>query len=76
MNIMSALAGAAQIGGVALGAPLVVGAMRQVRARSEGRVGGGVGQPWRDLRKQLRKRAHTQSLLIRYRVPRALLQSA
>jgi formate hydrogenlyase subunit 4 len=29
--------------------------MRQARARLEGRAGAGVGQPWRDLRKQLRK---------------------
>jgi len=33
----------------------VIGVMRQVRARSEGRYGGGLLQPWRDLRKQLRK---------------------
>lgn len=56
---MAYLAGAAQIGGVALGAPLVIGLTRQVRARLEGRVGGGVGQPWRDLRKQLRKQQIT-----------------
>jgi formate hydrogenlyase subunit 4 len=37
------------------GAPLLLGLMRQVRARLEGRVGPGIGQPWRDLRKQLRK---------------------
>jgi formate hydrogenlyase subunit 4 len=37
------------------GAPLVVGTMRQVRARLEGRAGAGVGQPLRDLRKLLRK---------------------
>jgi formate hydrogenlyase subunit 4 len=37
------------------GAPVVVGAMRQVRARLEGRAGAGIMQPWRDLRKQLRK---------------------
>jgi formate hydrogenlyase subunit 4 len=36
-------------------APLVVGWMRTVRARLEGRTGGGVLQPWRDLRKLLRK---------------------
>lgn len=36
-------------------APVTVGVMRQVRARLEGRVGAGVGQPWRDLRKQWRK---------------------
>lgn len=59
MNVVSYLAGAAQIGGVALGAPLVIGLTRQVRARMEGRVGGGVAQPWRDLRKQLRKQQIT-----------------
>jgi formate hydrogenlyase subunit 4 len=31
--------------------PLLVGLMRQTRARLEGRVGAGVLQPWRDLRK-------------------------
>lgn len=36
-------------------APVVVGVMRQVRARLEGRVGAGIWQPWRDLRKQFRK---------------------
>lgn len=35
--------------------PLLVGVMRQVRARLEGRVGPGVWQPWRDLRKLARK---------------------
>jgi formate hydrogenlyase subunit 4 len=38
-------------------APYVVGMMRQVRARLEGRAGAGIGQPWRDLRKQLAKEA-------------------
>lgn len=55
---MSAWAGAAagtQVVGVLAGSPFLVGAMRQVRARLEGRAGAGVGQPWRDLRKQLRK---------------------
>ncbi|MFN8070210.1 MAG: respiratory chain complex I subunit 1 family protein [Mycobacterium sp.] len=56
---MSYLAGAAQIGGFALGAPVVIGVTRQVRARLEGRVGAGVAQPWRDLRKQLRKQQIT-----------------
>jgi formate hydrogenlyase subunit 4 len=37
------------------GAPLLAGVMRQVRARLEGRAGQGIGQPWRDLRKLLRK---------------------
>jgi formate hydrogenlyase subunit 4 len=36
-------------------APLVVGTTRAVRARMEGRVGGRFIQPWRDLRKLLRK---------------------
>ncbi len=35
--------------------PVLIGVMRQVRARLEGRVGAGVGQPWRDLRKLLAK---------------------
>lgn len=59
MTLISVLAGAAQIGAVLLGAPLVVGLLRQVRARSEGRCGPGVLQPWRDLRKQLRKQQIT-----------------
>jgi formate hydrogenlyase subunit 4 len=37
------------------GGPLLAGMMRQVRARLEGRAGPGIGQPWRDLRKLLRK---------------------
>jgi formate hydrogenlyase subunit 4 len=36
-------------------APLLVGVIRQVRARLEGRAGAGVWQPWRDVRKLLRK---------------------
>ncbi|WP_427889176.1 respiratory chain complex I subunit 1 family protein [Kribbella sp. GL6] len=36
-------------------APFLVGLMRQVRARLEGRAGAGIGQPWRDLRKQFAK---------------------
>jgi formate hydrogenlyase subunit 4 len=35
--------------------PLLIGLMRQVRARLEGRVGASVLQPWRDLRKLLGK---------------------
>ena len=42
---------------VAAGAPLLAGLMRQVRARLEGRAGAGVRQPWRDLRKLVRKEA-------------------
>ncbi|MEZ0353105.1 respiratory chain complex I subunit 1 family protein [Mycobacterium sp. pR1184] len=56
---MSYVAGAAQLGLVTLGAPLVVGVTRQVRARWEGRAGGGLLQPWRDLLKQLGKQQIT-----------------
>lgn len=45
-----------QITLVIVGAPLLVGMMRQLRARLEGRAGAGVAQPWRDLRKLLRRR--------------------
>ena len=44
---------------VAGGAPVLTGVMRQVRAKLEGRAGPGVWQPWRDLRKLLRKEAIT-----------------
>ncbi|WP_157117696.1 respiratory chain complex I subunit 1 family protein [Nocardia vaccinii] len=56
---MAYAAGAAQIGAVIGGAPLLLGVMRQIRARAEGRAGPGVWQPWRDLRKQLRKQSIT-----------------
>ncbi|MCV7277483.1 NADH-quinone oxidoreductase subunit H [Mycolicibacter arupensis] len=52
---MLLLAGFVQVVGVIIGAPLVIGLMRQVRARAEGRVGAGIGQPWRDIRKLLGK---------------------
>lgn len=42
------------VGAVTL-SPLLVGVMRQVRARLEGRAGAGVLQPWRDIRKLLAK---------------------
>lgn len=45
----------AQVVVVLAGAPLLVGVMRQARARLEGRAGAGIGQPWRDLRKLLRR---------------------
>ncbi|MFZ0531432.1 MAG: NADH-quinone oxidoreductase subunit H [Propionicimonas sp.] len=35
--------------------PVLIGVMRTTRARLEGRVGGGVGQPWRDVLKLLAK---------------------
>ena len=41
--------------GLVVLAPVLVGTMRQVRARLEGRVGAGIAQPWRDLRKLARK---------------------
>lgn len=48
--------------------PIVVGVMRQTRARLEGRVGGGVLQPWRDLRKLLRKEPLTAEGVLLSRV--------
>ena len=59
MTAVAGVAAALQVLGVLAGAPFVVGGMRQVRARLEGRAGGGIGQPWRDLRKQLRKQQIT-----------------
>ncbi|MHB1065991.1 MAG: respiratory chain complex I subunit 1 family protein [Candidatus Nanopelagicales bacterium] len=35
--------------------PLLIGLMRQVRSRLEGRAGAGIAQPWRDVRKLLAK---------------------
>jgi formate hydrogenlyase subunit 4 len=55
MTALSVTATALQIVELLAAAPFVVGAMRQVRARLEGRAGPGIGQPWRDLRKLLRK---------------------
>ncbi len=62
MSTGSSPTGAAQVLGavvqllVLVGlAPVLVAVMRQVRARLEGRAGSGLGQPWRDLRKQLGK---------------------
>jgi formate hydrogenlyase subunit 4 len=46
---------AAQVVLLAVLAPVMAGVMRAVRARLEGRAGGRLGQPWRDLRKLLRK---------------------
>jgi formate hydrogenlyase subunit 4 len=49
-------------------APLLIGVIRQVRARMEGRAGAGVWQPWRDLRKLLAKnpvRAQGSSWMLR-----------
>lgn len=46
-----------QVAVVVVGSPVLVGLMRQLRARLEGRAGAGVGQPWRDLRKLFGKQA-------------------
>ncbi len=35
--------------------PVLIGVMRQIRTRLEGRQGPGIGQPWRDVRKLLAK---------------------
>jgi formate hydrogenlyase subunit 4 len=42
---------------VAFGAPLLVGSLRKLKARLQGRVGASVLQPYRDLRKMLAKEA-------------------
>ena len=55
MNAAAAVFSASQVLVVVVLSPLVIGVMRTVRARLEGRVGGGVLQPWRDLRKLVRK---------------------
>ncbi|OEV08710.1 respiratory chain complex I subunit 1 family protein [Streptomyces nanshensis] len=55
MSGVGVAAVAAQVLVVVLGTPLLTGLMRQVRARMEGRAGAGVAQPWRDMRKLLRK---------------------
>lgn len=55
MSTVGYAAVAGQVLVVGAGAPLVTGWMRQVRARMEGRAGAGVLQPWRDVRKLLRK---------------------
>jgi formate hydrogenlyase subunit 4 len=55
MNRSALIATAVQVVVVAAGGPLLVGVMRQVRARLEGRAGAGTLQPWRDLRKLLRR---------------------
>lgn len=53
---MTGLVVAVQVLVVVALSPFLTGLMRQVRARLEGRVGPGIGQPWRDLRKLMRKR--------------------
>jgi formate hydrogenlyase subunit 4 len=55
VNVDAAIVAACQVVALVVLSPLLVGLMRQVRARLEGRVGAGVLQPWRDLRKLLAK---------------------
>ncbi|NUR71692.1 MAG: formate hydrogenlyase [Hamadaea sp.] len=52
---MSWVVAVAQMLLVAVLAPFTIGVTKAVRARLEGRAGGRFGQPWRDLRKLLRK---------------------
>ena len=59
MSALGPVGGLLQAVLVVGGAPLLLGMMRQVRARLEGRAGPGIAQPWRDLRKQLRKETIT-----------------
>ncbi|MBD2892494.1 Formate hydrogenlyase subunit 4 [Actinomadura sp. RB99] len=59
VTVAGSVGAAAQVVLVGAGAPLLVGLMRQIRARSEGRAGAGVLQPWRDLRKLMRKQPIT-----------------
>lgn len=51
MNAGGAVVTVGQVVVLVAMSPLLVGVMRQVRARLEGRAGAGVLQPWRDLRK-------------------------
>lgn len=50
-TVIGMLGAIVQVAALVVGAPLLTGMMRQVRARLEGRRGPGVVQPWRDLRK-------------------------
>lgn len=55
MSALGVAGGVVQPVLVVAGSPLLIGVMRQVRARLEGRAGAGVSQPYRDLRKLFRK---------------------
>jgi len=55
VNLDAAVLAGCQAAFMVVVSPLLIGLMRQVRARLEGRVGAGVLQPWRDLRKLLAK---------------------
>ncbi|MDA8290808.1 MAG: NADH-quinone oxidoreductase subunit H [Actinomycetota bacterium] len=51
MTLSGAAGAVVQVAAVAAGSPMLVGWMRQVRARLEGRAGAGALQPYRELRK-------------------------
>jgi formate hydrogenlyase subunit 4 len=53
--LVAAGASALQVAAVGAGGPVLLGLMRKVRARVEGRVGAPILQPWRDVRKLMRK---------------------
>ncbi|WP_236794995.1 respiratory chain complex I subunit 1 family protein [Amycolatopsis sp. GM8] len=53
MSALGVVGGVVQPLLVVAGSPLLIGVLRQVRAKLEGRAGPGVLQPWRDLRKLL-----------------------
>ena len=55
MNLVPLVATTAQVVLVVAVAPLLTGLTRQVRARLEGRAGPGIAQPWRDVRKLMRR---------------------
>jgi formate hydrogenlyase subunit 4 len=55
VNAAAGVLAVAQVVAMVALSPLLVGMMRRVRARLEGRAGAGVLQPWRDLRKLLAK---------------------
>ena len=55
MSALGVVGGVVQPLLVVVGSPLLVGMMRQLRAKLEGRAGPGIGQPWRDLRKLFAK---------------------
>jgi formate hydrogenlyase subunit 4 len=55
VNAGALVLAAIQVTAMIILSPLLVGLMRQVRARMEGRAGAGLLQPWRDLRKLFAK---------------------
>jgi formate hydrogenlyase subunit 4 len=57
VSVLGLWGGVIQAGLVMGGSPLLVGLMRQIRARLQGRAGPGVLQPWRDLRKLMGREA-------------------